>query len=67
MRSSSTCRLTRRPRDSKKTAAGVLPTGQGVGVIDELPSVEELMARIIAEAEEALGRLGVPAPLEISA
>jgi NAD(P)H-dependent flavin oxidoreductase YrpB (nitropropane dioxygenase family) len=59
--------LTRATLVDGKTAAGILPTGQGVGVIDELPSVEELMARIIAEAEEALGRLGVPAPQEISA
>jgi hypothetical protein len=28
-----------------------------VGVIDELPTVEALIARIVAEAEEALARL----------
>jgi NAD(P)H-dependent flavin oxidoreductase YrpB (nitropropane dioxygenase family) len=36
---------------------GILPTGQGIGVIDDLPTVAELMARIIAEAEAALKRL----------
>jgi NAD(P)H-dependent flavin oxidoreductase YrpB (nitropropane dioxygenase family) len=36
---------------------GILPAGQGVGVIDELPTVEALIARIVAEAEEALARL----------
>jgi NAD(P)H-dependent flavin oxidoreductase YrpB (nitropropane dioxygenase family) len=36
---------------------GVLPTGQGVGVIDDLPSSPELIARVIAEAVETLERL----------
>jgi NAD(P)H-dependent flavin oxidoreductase YrpB (nitropropane dioxygenase family) len=36
---------------------GILPTGQGVGVIDELPSVEELVTGIIDEAELTLARL----------
>lgn len=36
---------------------GVLPTGQNVGVIDELPSVAELIERIIGEATETLRRL----------
>jgi NAD(P)H-dependent flavin oxidoreductase YrpB (nitropropane dioxygenase family) len=35
---------------------GVLPTGQVVGVIDELPSVAELVETIIAEANEVLER-----------
>jgi hypothetical protein len=35
-----------------------LPTGQVVGRIDELPSVEELLRRIVREAEETLDRLG---------
>ncbi len=38
--------------------AGVLPTGQDVGVITELPTVAELVDRIIAEAEATLARLG---------
>jgi NAD(P)H-dependent flavin oxidoreductase YrpB (nitropropane dioxygenase family) len=37
---------------------GILPTGMGVGVIDELPSVAELIARIVADAEATLRRLG---------
>ena len=36
---------------------GVLPTGQVAGVIDEQPSVADLIARIMGEAEVALGRL----------
>jgi NAD(P)H-dependent flavin oxidoreductase YrpB (nitropropane dioxygenase family) len=38
--------------------AGILPTGQVAGLIDELPSVAELVSRIIAEATETLDRLG---------
>ena len=38
-------------------AASVLPTGQVVGVIDELPSVAEVAARVVREAEETLARL----------
>ncbi len=37
---------------------GVLPTGQNVGVIDELPTVAELVDRIVADATATLGRLG---------
>ena len=37
---------------------GILPTGQGIGVIDELPTVGELLERIMAEAEATLARLG---------
>jgi NAD(P)H-dependent flavin oxidoreductase YrpB (nitropropane dioxygenase family) len=40
--------------------AGILPTGQNVGVIDELPTVAELIERIVDEAEATLARL-VPA------
>jgi NAD(P)H-dependent flavin oxidoreductase YrpB (nitropropane dioxygenase family) len=36
---------------------GVLPTGQVVGVIDELPSVAELIGRIVTEANATLARL----------
>jgi NAD(P)H-dependent flavin oxidoreductase YrpB (nitropropane dioxygenase family) len=36
---------------------GILPTGQGIGVIDDLPTVAELVARIVEEAEHALARL----------
>jgi len=38
--------------------AGILPTGTVVGRIGELPSVAELLAQIVSEAEETLGRLG---------
>ena len=36
---------------------GILPTGQGIGVIDELPTVAELVERIVAEADDVLSRL----------
>jgi NAD(P)H-dependent flavin oxidoreductase YrpB (nitropropane dioxygenase family) len=36
---------------------GILPTGQVVGEIDELPTVDELVQRIIAEATDTLDRL----------
>ncbi len=36
---------------------GILPTGQVVGVIDDLPSVAELLASIMSEADETLARL----------
>jgi NAD(P)H-dependent flavin oxidoreductase YrpB (nitropropane dioxygenase family) len=41
-----------------RSEVGILPTGQNVGVIDELPSVAELVDRIVREAETALTRLG---------
>jgi hypothetical protein len=37
---------------------GVLPSGQVTGVIDELPTVAELLDRISAEATATLERLG---------
>jgi NAD(P)H-dependent flavin oxidoreductase YrpB (nitropropane dioxygenase family) len=40
-----------------KPDVGVLPTGQVTGVVDELPTVAELLARIEAEATETLARL----------
>ncbi len=36
---------------------GVMASGQVVGVIEDLPSVDELIARIVREAEETLKRL----------
>ena len=39
--------------------SGILPTGQVVGVIDELPTVAELIRRIMAEAKVALAALQV--------
>lgn len=41
-----------------RVEAGVMAGGQVVGVIDDLPSCEELVRRIVAEAEAALNRLG---------
>ena len=44
-----------------RTDVGVLPTGQVVGAIDELPTVAELVGRIVAEATLTLDRLAAPA------
>lgn len=41
-----------------KPEVGILPTGQVVGVIDELPPVAELLDRIVADASATLKRLG---------
>ena len=49
--------LTRATMVEGRTEVGILPTGQGVGSIDELPSAAELVGRIMAEAGEALDRL----------
>jgi NAD(P)H-dependent flavin oxidoreductase YrpB (nitropropane dioxygenase family) len=43
---------------------GILPTGQNVGVIDELPTVAELIARIVREAEDTLAQLSTGAIAE---
>jgi NAD(P)H-dependent flavin oxidoreductase YrpB (nitropropane dioxygenase family) len=44
-----------------RTDVGVLPTGQVVGVIDELPTVAELVAGVVEEANVTLARLaGAP-------
>ena len=40
------------------TSAGVLASGQVVGVIDDLPSCEELIDRIVSGAVAELGRAG---------
>ena len=39
------------------TEVGILPTGQVVGVIDELPTVADLLERIMDEADRTLTRL----------
>ena len=41
-----------------KSEAGVLPTGQVTGVIAELPTVADLLARIEADALATLDRIG---------
>lgn len=38
-------------------SVGVLPTGQVTGVIDDLPSVADLLAQIEADARATLARL----------
>jgi NAD(P)H-dependent flavin oxidoreductase YrpB (nitropropane dioxygenase family) len=40
-----------------RTDVGVLPTGQVVGVIDELPTVAELIGSVVTEANATLARL----------
>lgn len=49
--------LTRAALVEGRLDAGILPAGQVAGVIDELPTVAELIERIVAEATEVLGRL----------
>jgi NAD(P)H-dependent flavin oxidoreductase YrpB (nitropropane dioxygenase family) len=46
--------LTRATMVEGRLETGILPTGQGVGVIDELPTVEELILRTVHEAEATL-------------
>jgi NAD(P)H-dependent flavin oxidoreductase YrpB (nitropropane dioxygenase family) len=41
-----------------RTDIGILPTGQVVGEIDELPTVAELITRVMDEAGHVLDRLG---------
>jgi NAD(P)H-dependent flavin oxidoreductase YrpB (nitropropane dioxygenase family) len=36
---------------------GIMPTGQGVGVIDELPSSQQIIDEIVADATATLDRL----------
>ncbi len=50
--------LTRASMVEGKHEVGILPTGQGVGVMDEIPTVAELIDRVMREAEAALAKLG---------
>jgi len=50
--------LTKASMVDGKVEAGILPTGQVAGVIDEIPTVEELLRRIMREAHDTLERLG---------
>jgi NAD(P)H-dependent flavin oxidoreductase YrpB (nitropropane dioxygenase family) len=59
--------LTRAALVEGRPEVGILPTGQNAGVIHELPSVAELIERIVREAEQALARLGPPAAAQRSA
>jgi len=52
--------LTRACLVEGRLEAGVLPTGQVVGLVEELPGVEELVGRIVSEAEETIRRLSAP-------
>jgi len=49
--------LTKATMVDGRAEVGILPTGQVVGVIEELPTVGELIERIIAEADATLTRL----------
>ena len=45
-----------------RPGVGVLPTGQVVGTIEELPTVAELIERIVTEAHDTLAHLNGAAP-----
>jgi NAD(P)H-dependent flavin oxidoreductase YrpB (nitropropane dioxygenase family) len=49
--------LTKAAMVDGKSEVGILPTGQVVGTIDELPTVAELIERIMTEADTTLTRL----------
>lgn len=49
--------LTKAAMVDGKAEVGILPTGQVVGTIDELPTVAELIERIMTEADTTLTRL----------
>jgi NAD(P)H-dependent flavin oxidoreductase YrpB (nitropropane dioxygenase family) len=49
--------MTRAALVEGRTDLGVLPTGQAAGVMDDLPSVAEIVERIVREAEATLARL----------
>ena len=46
--------LTRATMVDGQIDVGILPTGQCVGVVDDLPTCDELIARIVDEAIERL-------------
>jgi NAD(P)H-dependent flavin oxidoreductase YrpB (nitropropane dioxygenase family) len=58
--------MTRASMVEGRADVGILPTGQVVGLIDELPTVAELLDRIMAQAEDTVGRLA-PAAKESAA
>ena len=49
--------LTRAAMVDGDVAAGVLPTGQCAGVVEDLPTCAELIERVAAEAVAALDRV----------
>ena len=50
--------LTRAALLEGRPEAGVLPVGQVVGMIRDIPTVADLVARIVAEAEQTIARIG---------
>ena len=50
--------LLRRTMADGRPGAGLMPSGQVAGLIEDLPSCAELIARMMAEAEEILSGLG---------
>ena len=52
--------LTRATMVDGRDDVGILPTGQVVGCIDELPTVSQLLSRMMQEAEDTLVRLTTP-------
>ena len=50
--------LTRACLVDGRTEAGILPTGQVAGALDDLPAVAEVIEQIMAEARATLSRLG---------
>jgi NAD(P)H-dependent flavin oxidoreductase YrpB (nitropropane dioxygenase family) len=54
--------MTRATMVEGRPDVGILPTGQVVGVIEELPTVAQLIERIVADAEATLARLHGDAP-----
>jgi len=53
--------MTRASMVEGRPDVGILPTGQVVGVIDQLPSVAEVIATIVEEANATLARLQIGA------
>lgn len=53
--------LAKRAMQDGDPVGGYLPSGSVAGVIDDRPTCEELVSRIMAEAEETLGRLQLSA------
>jgi NAD(P)H-dependent flavin oxidoreductase YrpB (nitropropane dioxygenase family) len=49
--------MTRAAMVEGRPEVGILPTGQVLGVIDELPEVAQVIAGIVRQAEETLARL----------
>jgi NAD(P)H-dependent flavin oxidoreductase YrpB (nitropropane dioxygenase family) len=54
--------LLRRTMADGRPGAGLMPSGQVAGLIEDLPSCADLIARIMTEAEQRLSALGRLAP-----